>query len=431
MGKTYMDNLKYLIRIIVEVKGKVGKDDIIGAVFGQTEGLLGRDMDLRGLQDSGKIGRLEPEGEITYSQNSKSTIAILRLPSSLEIEKTVMIGAALETIDKVGPYPATFQVDKILDMRAEKRSKIRTRAKELLQKFLDEEEIDPKEIENELKQFFSEKNIIQLVPNNDKIVAHKEYDKFDEVVFVEGKADVENLISYGIKNVVSVGGVSDSVPSKIKEIADKKSVILFLDGDSGAKRVARNLIDAGVKIDYIARAPDGKEVEELTKKEIHSALKRKRQLNPESQNPAEELERIINALSKESSQEEEEEEDQNSIDVPIQTKDTNSPQHEEEKLNHTEYLTQIVGKRQVILVFNDRTSQVIDGKNLLPELKEKTQNLLAIYIDGVLIPDKALQMIAASGAKYLGYTNPKAKFSLQSKLQSFGGKNIKVVSIDD
>ncbi|MCS7122555.1 MAG: toprim domain-containing protein [Candidatus Micrarchaeota archaeon] len=430
MGKTYMDNLKYLIRVIVEVKGKVGKEDIIGAVFGQTEGLLGRDMDLRALQDSGKIGRLEPEGELSYSQNTKSTTAILRLPSSLEIEKTVMIGAALETIDKVGPYPAVFQVDKILDMRTEKRAKIRNRAKELLQKFLDEEEIDPKEIENELKRFFSDKNIIQLVSNNDKIVAHREYDMFDEIIFVEGRADVENLISYGIKNVVSVGGVSESIPSKIKEIAEKRSVILFLDGDSGAKRVARNLIEAGVKIDYVARAPDGKEVEELTKKEIYSALKRKRQIDPESKNLAEELERIINTLSKEN-QEEDEEQQRDSSDTQTPPKDSNT-KTQDDTPNHLEYLKQIIGKKQVLMLFNDRTTRVVEALNLIPELKDNIQNLMAIYIDGIMIPDKALQMIASSeSVKYLGYTNPNAKYSLQTKLQNFGKKNIKVVSLDD
>ncbi len=54
---------KYLIVANVEVQGTVEKYDIIGALFSQTEGLLGNELDLRELQMNGRIGRIEVETE--------------------------------------------------------------------------------------------------------------------------------------------------------------------------------------------------------------------------------------------------------------------------------------------------------------------------------------------------------------------------------
>ena len=42
-----------------EIEGVVEKPDVIGAVFGQTEGLFGPELELRELQKSGRIGRIE------------------------------------------------------------------------------------------------------------------------------------------------------------------------------------------------------------------------------------------------------------------------------------------------------------------------------------------------------------------------------------
>jgi DNA primase len=49
---------------------------------------------------------------------------------------------------------------------------------------------------------------------------------------------------------------------------------VFLDGDRGGDLILREIM-AVADLDFIARAPSGKEVEELTKKEIHKALRSK------------------------------------------------------------------------------------------------------------------------------------------------------------
>ena len=50
---------KYVIKASIRANGVVNKSDVVGAVFGQTEGLLGDELDLRDLQKSGRMGRVE------------------------------------------------------------------------------------------------------------------------------------------------------------------------------------------------------------------------------------------------------------------------------------------------------------------------------------------------------------------------------------
>jgi len=47
---------KYLIKANIAVDGIVDKHDIIGAIFGQTEGLFGEEFDLQVLQGQGQSG---------------------------------------------------------------------------------------------------------------------------------------------------------------------------------------------------------------------------------------------------------------------------------------------------------------------------------------------------------------------------------------
>ncbi len=408
MGKLYPSSEKYVIRILVEVDRKVTKDDIIGAVFGQTEGLISSDMNLRELQSRGEIGRLEPEGELTYSGDK--TIAVFRLSSNTSLERTVIIAAAIETVDKVGSSKATFKIDKIIDVREEKKAKIKNRAKELIKQFSDEFFIDIVELEKELRNEKLAKEIIQLLPDNDKVVAHKTYDAYDEIILVEGKADVQRLLSYDIKNVVSVGGISDRVPEKIIELSKRKTVTLFIDGDNGGKNVAKQLLEKGVKIDYIAKAPEGKEVEELSKKEIHSALKRRRPISAD-----ENIDRLIDNIKYE--------EVDNGEENQVEEIDDTPP--------HAQYLAQIVGSKKCMLLYNDNNYEIIEPSNFIPKVKERAQDIKSIYIDG-LISEPMFKAIVATSVKYLGTTNPNAKYRLANELANkHKMKNIKVVSVDD
>lgn len=257
---------KYVIYAGIEVDGVVDKPDVIGAIFGQTEGLLGEELDLRELQKSGRIGRIQVELE---SRAGKSYGEII-IPSSMDRVETAIIAAAIETIDKVGPCSAKVYVKKIEDVREEKRKRIIERAKEILLHWETESAFEIKELSEEILKSVRVHEITKYGPEG--LPAGPDVDKSDTIIVTEGRADVINLLRHGYKNVIGMEGTS--VPETIKELSKKKTVIAFVDGDRGGELILRELLQVA-DIDYIARAPPGKEVEELTGKEIAKALHNK------------------------------------------------------------------------------------------------------------------------------------------------------------
>ena len=266
MGKTYLETIKYLIVADFEVQGLVERPDVIGAIFGQSEGLLGSQLDIKELQQNGKIGRIE----ITVNHSNNKTTGTLKLPCSLSMVETAIIGAAIETIDKVGPCDTFFIIKQIEDTRGLKRKQIKERAIELLGKVMQEEIPDTKELMDEIQESFKTKDIILYGPN--KLPAGPTIGSSKEVIVVEGRADVINMLRYGFTNVISTGGAR--IPRSLSDICKGKIVTLFLDGDHGGEIQQSQLLKY-MKVDFVSRAPDGKEVEELTQKEINQALRRK------------------------------------------------------------------------------------------------------------------------------------------------------------
>ncbi len=266
MAKTYLDTVKYVVKAKIDVDGLVEKPDVVGAIFGQTEGLLGEDLDLRELQKSGRIGRIEVDLEV---KNGK-TFGTITVPSSLDKAETAIIAAALETVDRVGPCEAKITVESMEDTRAKKREFIVQRAKELLRKLVMEKIPESKELADLVRAEVRQAELIEYGP--EKIPAGPDVDTSEEVIVVEGRADVLNLLKHGFKNVISMKGAK--IPKTIIELSKKKTITLFVDGDRGGDIIARQLAEAA-EVDFIARAPDGKEVEELTRKEIIKALRNK------------------------------------------------------------------------------------------------------------------------------------------------------------
>ncbi len=264
MAKISPVSIKYIIHAKLEADGAVEKPDIIGALFGQTEGLLGDDLEMRELQRSGKIGRIEVNAE--YSGGK--TLGEIEVPSALDKTETTIIAAALETIERVGPSDTKITIEKIEDVRGSKRDYILERAKKLMEK-LGDSASDMSEMTSEIKtsakvaklQAYGTENL----PSGDI--------SGDELIIVEGRADVIALLKNDIKNVIAMNG--SKLPETIKELSrSKETVILFVDGDRGGNLIIKNVVE-NAKIDYIAMAPEGKEVEELTGKEILQALRKK------------------------------------------------------------------------------------------------------------------------------------------------------------
>ncbi len=265
-AKDEFGTTKYVVYAEFEANGIVERPDVVGAIFGQTEGLLGDDLDLRELQKTGRIGRIRVE---VHTKAGK-TYGTITVPSSLDRVETAILAAALETIDRVGPAEAKIKVLRIEDVRATKRKYIIERAKEILESLMEQEIPETQELTEEVKKAVRAKELIEYGP--EKLPAGPHVPFSDSIIVVEGRADVLNLLKHGIKNAIAVEGTS--VPETIIKLSKERIVTAFTDGDRGGELILKELLQVA-DVDYVARAPEGKEVEELTKKEIVKSLRSK------------------------------------------------------------------------------------------------------------------------------------------------------------
>ncbi|MDF1557088.1 MAG: DNA primase DnaG [ANME-2 cluster archaeon] len=260
------DTTKYIVHAKIRADGVVERPDVVGAIFGQTEGLLGNDLDLRDLQKTGRIGRIEVNIKSTAGKSS----GMIDIPSSLDKAETAILAASLETIDRIGPCMAGIDIIKIEDIRASKRQHIVNRAKLILTDMFDENVPESQEITDEVKQAIRVEEMTYY--GKDNIPCGPNVMDSDAIIVVEGRADVLNLLRYGIKNSIAVGGTN--VPPAVAELCKKKKVTAFTDGDRGGELIIKELLQVA-DLDFIARAPDGKGVEELVQKEIIKSLRQK------------------------------------------------------------------------------------------------------------------------------------------------------------
>jgi len=238
---------KYLVRIRVEVNGIVEKHDIIGAIFGQTEGLFGEQFDLKTLQEKGRIGRILISSKVVDGK----TVGEIVIPSNLDRIETALLIAMLEQVERVGPYEAKIKLIDIVDVRLEKIKRIVERAEEILKTWSREKVPDLKEILKQLEEKLKIPEPIEYGP--EKLPAGTGIDSSDTVIIVEGRADVINLLRYGYTNVIAIGGAK-KIPNTIKELAKKKKIIAFIDGDHAGDLILKELLRE-VRVDYITRAP--------------------------------------------------------------------------------------------------------------------------------------------------------------------------------
>ncbi|MFH1420568.1 MAG: DNA primase DnaG [Candidatus Aenigmatarchaeota archaeon] len=265
MGKLAQNFAKYVIVARLKASGVVEKPDIIGAIFGQTEGLLGNDLDLRELQRTGRVGRIEVEIKRAPDGASEAEVTI---PCSLDASETSLIASSLETIDKVGPCEASIKVEKVEDVRSVKRRYAVDRAKEILQTMIS----DGSPGSNELTEMIREAVRTCEVGDYFGLSCGPDIENADEITVVEGRADVINLLKNGVRNVIAIDG--SKIPDALIKLTQEKITTAFVDGDRGGTLDLKKLLSVA-NIDYVTRAEDGYEVEELTKKQIYKALREK------------------------------------------------------------------------------------------------------------------------------------------------------------
>ncbi len=257
---------KYMVRAKINADGIIENPDVVGAIFGQTEGLLGDDLDLRVLQKSGRIGRIEVE---VVSKGGKSE-GIIYMSSSLDQVETVILASALETVDRVGPCKASIHVLGIEDVRVTKREKVVERAKELLNDLIKQSKGSSYDLMDSVRQSVQVEEITSY--GKDRCPAGPNVKDSEAIIIVEGRSDVLNLLKAGIKNAIAVEGTN--IPKTVQELSRERVATAFVDGDRGGELILRELFQVA-EVDFVARAPRAHEVEELTAKQIIKCLRNK------------------------------------------------------------------------------------------------------------------------------------------------------------
>jgi DNA primase len=363
---------KYMIKATIKADGVVEKSDVVGAIFGQTEGLLGDELDLRELQRSARVGRIEVELE---SKNGKSE-GTISLPTSLDKVETVILAAAFESIDRVGPCKAAIKVDEVEDVRVSRRKHVIERAKMLLNEVIEKGKVEGESIANTVRQAVQVEEITNF--GTDHCPAGPNIEQSDAIIIVEGRRDVLNLLKYGIKNVIAVGGTN--VPKTVADLTKEKITTVFVDGDRGGELILRELLQVA-DIDFVARAPQTREVEEIPQKLIMKSLKNKI--------PREQFMDMYNIKIGEKNKKEEKEKTQKAKrDFFSKPKEKKKPEDvkiaKDEQKDYESILNDISGSLKAVL-FDENGDELkkIPVRELTDEIK-KGENISTVVFDGIV-----------------------------------------------
>lgn len=180
---------------------------------------------------------------------------------------TALIAASIESINRVGPCAAKVTLEKIEDVREARRKIIVDRAKEILHKWTIETMPSVDEVYKQISDTLKIGKVEKY--GTDELPAGPELESANEIIIVEGRADIINLMRCGILNTVALEGAK--VPESIKKLCKEKEATALLDGDRGGDLILKELQQV-TDVKYISRAPRGKEVEELNCKEISEAI---------------------------------------------------------------------------------------------------------------------------------------------------------------
>jgi len=262
---------KYVIHATIKADGTVARKDVVGAIFGQTEGLLGEDLQLRKLQRTGRIGHVD----VNLNNNKGRVKGEIIMTSSIDQVSTAVIGAALETIDRIGPCKAIIRVQRIENVNSAKRDTVIDRAKSLLMGMIESGADESKNILEEVRSVLT----VDTETEISGMTAGPNVKASEAIIIVEGRNDVRNLLKFGIKNSIATMG-SGIKPELIELASKKKSVTAFLDGDRGGRLLLMEISGSlGKSLTHVAMAPQSREVEHLEGKVVTKCLNQKEAAN--------------------------------------------------------------------------------------------------------------------------------------------------------
>ena len=408
--------VKYHVKLKFDVDGLVEKADIIGAIFGQTEGLLGPEMNLNELQKVSKVGRIE----VNVDTKSNSARGDALIPMSTDISTAALIAAAIESIDKVGPFQAKFFLVGIDDIRAIKKKVIVDRAKKIVQEWATKTISEGEEM---LKDVYDASKPGRLTTfGKAQLACGVGVFDSDWIILVEGRADVINLLRAGYDNSIAIEGAK--IDETILKLTHGKKTVAFIDGDRAGDLILKEL-QGLVDIEKVYRAPAGREVEECTPLEISEILKDVEQLMKDKINDTNavpsNVQQIRNHRRADHNQNQSNNQDQNSA-FPYDRDFTNqslnkhdnydnsnqrqSPDNmtskEDEEINSTvKQVFQEINETLDAMVFDKSMKKIV--KIPISEIMKKISDVKdgnLLILDGIVTP-RLVEAANKSGIKYI------------------------------
>lgn len=383
---------KYVIHASIRTDGTVARKDVIGAIFGQTEGLLGDQLQLRKLQRTGRIGHVD----VVLHQNKGKVQGEIMVTSSLDQVSTAVIGAALETIERIGPCKSSIKVKQIENIRSAKRDHVIDRAKELLVTLVNSGTDESKNILEEVRSVLTLDTEIEI----SGMTAGPNVENSEAIIIVEGRNDVRNLLKYGIKNAIATMG-SGINPELITLASNKKIVTAFLDGDRGGKLLLMELSGKlGKSLSHVSIAPQSREVEHLEGKVITKCLNQKEVASKA-------VARIQIEIQKD---------DDDTVGTGSELLE--APEHVKEWANLLEGLP----RNNAIIILEDGSNTDPIGASNLKESLEETKGALGLVFAGK-INDKIFDYASGAGIEnVLG--NSRGKVSRKQDVQALDRKSV-------
>jgi DNA primase len=157
----------------------------------------------------------------------------------------------------------------------EERKKIKAtknRAEELLKRFeLGDHKTDSDKLISKVKKSSAIPKMIRFGRQN--LPAGPAIHDSHDIILVEGRADVLNLLKMGIDNTVALQGTN--IPQSVVQLCRNRTVTALLDGDRGGDAILKELL-LRATIEFVARAPVGKEIEHLEMSDVMAALDNKK-----------------------------------------------------------------------------------------------------------------------------------------------------------
>tara|TARA_B100000212_G_scaffold51587_1_gene33622 strand:+ start:3604 stop:4815 length:1212 start_codon:yes stop_codon:yes gene_type:complete len=378
--------MKYLIKADLKVNGNVQRKDIIGAIMGQTEGLLGEDLELRKLQRTARIGHVDVE---VKSSAGKVNGEIL-IPSSMDNVETAIIASSLETIDRIGPCAAKIVVTEIQDVRSTKVNAVIDRAKDLLLEMVNSGDAATKTVIEEVRSVLT----VGKAKNFHGLTCGPNVESSDSLILVEGRNDVRNLLNFGIKNAISCDGAGTIKQELIDLAAAKDTVTLAIDGDRGGEMLFRQLHEI-MKIDFVAQAPIGQEWELLPQKTVTKCLQQKV-----------EVEKFAAKLP--------EDEPSEDPDAWLDETETEAPAEVHEYFDHIADLK----KNNAVFVNVDGTVSDAVGPSKLAAAADDADGAVAIVINGA-VSDRILDIASEAAIETVVGTKEGKGFSKRDDVKAW------------